>query len=552
MANSRQLFLLLGLGLVLFVPHLGLFEPDLMEARNFTTAREIQISGDWLVPTMNEEPRLAKPPLPTWFTAFAGSIGGVHNEFVLRLPAVLAGLGLIFFLWLFARRFSSQQEFPLLAAGIAITSILVIQMSRTGTWDIFNNAFMIGALAVLWPSLRKGFSWGSALLAGLLMGASFLSKGPTAFYCLLAPFLLAYWVEFGFKSLLSTWRIWVVTGIVTLVASAIWPVFIYLQFPELSAATFAQEATAVTNRHTRSPFFYLNFPIYSGIWALLLLPALIWPFAKPRIAPNTNYRFLLVWTLGSLILMSLVPEKKERYLLPFYLPASLLTASYLSYLIAEIGKGLSTWDKRIYNLFSWLFILVCFLAPIGACIYFYQFGNDQWWWLLAASGLLPVAGTYLWQQYRKGHIREQFVGILITISLAVLVLLPLGPGLLYRNAQYRDLAEFRQQKDFMERPFYCLGGELNMRQIWDLGKPVHRLDFPNEKIPVDQLPVIIFSSGHPDFYNTIYHETYDIQYIDEFDFNPKRQSTRMFVSLFSKKGSTPAGSLVMETKVEQK
>ena len=39
---------------------------DLMESRNLATAQEMVRPGNYLIPTMNDELRLEKPPLPTW------------------------------------------------------------------------------------------------------------------------------------------------------------------------------------------------------------------------------------------------------------------------------------------------------------------------------------------------------------------------------------------------------------------------------------------------------------------------------------------------------
>ena len=52
-----------------FFMHNGVLYPDIMEARNFVTAREMVEFDNWLVPTMNGELRFAKPPLPTWVAA---------------------------------------------------------------------------------------------------------------------------------------------------------------------------------------------------------------------------------------------------------------------------------------------------------------------------------------------------------------------------------------------------------------------------------------------------------------------------------------------------
>lgn len=59
-----------------------------MEARNMVTAREMVHDGNWLVPTMNGDLRLEKPPLPTWLTAVAEMISPDN----LALQRAMAGL----------------------------------------------------------------------------------------------------------------------------------------------------------------------------------------------------------------------------------------------------------------------------------------------------------------------------------------------------------------------------------------------------------------------------------------------------------------------------
>ena len=78
--NSK--FYLLGIALVcmaIFFPHLSVVEVNIMEARNFITAREMLEYGNWIHTTMNLEPRYEKPPLPTWLTAFSAAVFGLKN-----------------------------------------------------------------------------------------------------------------------------------------------------------------------------------------------------------------------------------------------------------------------------------------------------------------------------------------------------------------------------------------------------------------------------------------------------------------------------------------
>ena len=66
--NARKSIPLLVLAAVIICVFVNSDLPSVnnMEARNYVTAREILQDGSWLLPTMNGELRIAKPPLPPW------------------------------------------------------------------------------------------------------------------------------------------------------------------------------------------------------------------------------------------------------------------------------------------------------------------------------------------------------------------------------------------------------------------------------------------------------------------------------------------------------
>ena len=66
--------LLIGLGSLIFLSNLDALFVNIMEARNFITAREMLTHDNWIFTTMNELPRYEKPPLPTWLTAISAWI----------------------------------------------------------------------------------------------------------------------------------------------------------------------------------------------------------------------------------------------------------------------------------------------------------------------------------------------------------------------------------------------------------------------------------------------------------------------------------------------
>ena len=86
--NNHILLLVLCCFAIFFV-NLDALYVNIMEARNFTTAREMLNDGNWLLTTLNGEARYQKPPLPTWLTAFSGAIFGLKSVAAMRLPAAI-------------------------------------------------------------------------------------------------------------------------------------------------------------------------------------------------------------------------------------------------------------------------------------------------------------------------------------------------------------------------------------------------------------------------------------------------------------------------------
>ena len=89
------LLLMLGLGDV------GLTDRD--EGSNAGAAREMLETGDWISPTLNYEPRYAKPALTYWIIAGTYALFGV-NDFTARLPSAVFGLALLVLHYLFLHR----------------------------------------------------------------------------------------------------------------------------------------------------------------------------------------------------------------------------------------------------------------------------------------------------------------------------------------------------------------------------------------------------------------------------------------------------------------
>ena len=234
----------------------GVLVPDIMESRNLITAREMVAKGNYLVPTMNGELRLAKPPLPTWIAA-AVEEASPDNIVAQRCAAGVAGVMLTIFLYLLAARITRID--PLWPTLLLLTCYNVVLMGRTASWDIFCHAFMLGGIYFLARALLEpGRQTASFCWAGIFIGLSIMSKGPVSLYAMLLPWLIAT-LCCRRVNMRGKWSGVAVLVIVALLTGGWWYAYIYLQHKSELQAVAAQESGAWMNRNVRPWWYYHNF-----------------------------------------------------------------------------------------------------------------------------------------------------------------------------------------------------------------------------------------------------------------------------------------------------
>jgi 4-amino-4-deoxy-L-arabinose transferase-like glycosyltransferase len=97
MKSRNTIFLLIIFCITTFFVNRSALPTDIMESRNIVTAREIVSDGNWLLPTMNGELRLEKPPLPTWVAGLMEMVAP-NNLSAQRFAPAIMGFDLDTFL----------------------------------------------------------------------------------------------------------------------------------------------------------------------------------------------------------------------------------------------------------------------------------------------------------------------------------------------------------------------------------------------------------------------------------------------------------------------
>lgn len=196
-----------------FIYGLGLTTHGLtnwQESQRALVVQEMHARGDWLVPTINNQPYLAKPPWFYWTQlALNKLIGGTPGELELRLSVAIGGTLGVLATYVVARRLArdwsrapwSGQRNGLIghdrdsdrytrlvgvwSALMLATGILYTRSSRIGELDIWIVPFVviaIGAIHAAWRAHvdRATTSFAAVGLAVVAAIGAALAKGPPA------------------------------------------------------------------------------------------------------------------------------------------------------------------------------------------------------------------------------------------------------------------------------------------------------------------------------------------------------------------------------------
>ena len=184
--RRRSLLVVLLLPAALLYPTLGfhLLEPD--EGRYAQIPREMLDRGEWVVPTLQGEPYLDKPPLTYWLVALSYRAFGVSPAAARLVPALCVHLTILV-VYLLGRR-SLGERAAFWAAVLLSVAPGFVGVARLLLLDgllvlCVTTSVACGFEAVRTGQLKLGWWLASAAASGL----GFLTKGPISEVLLFVP-----------------------------------------------------------------------------------------------------------------------------------------------------------------------------------------------------------------------------------------------------------------------------------------------------------------------------------------------------------------------------
>ncbi len=352
------------------------------EGQRATPPAEMLATGDFVIPRINGETYLDKPPLLYWAIAGVYALTGGPSELGARLPTALCGVLLALLVYRIGRRWVG--EWPARWGGLGIiASPYLLERARWANLDVpltLAIFLLLAALYTAWQAESPRRRYTLAALGGIALAAAILLKGPVPFLFILGAWLahsalaaprtdglarwgiahtlaalvlgivlwplpvpfpaaLAYFIG-GWLLLLLFYRrgplvrslgpalVSIVVGVAlaapwgALVLHALgWQHIQALLDDQVVERTYT--ASAINSGHPL--FYFLGLPLLTFPWGLLL-PLALWPHPWRNAVPG--YRFCLLAGVLSVVLFSLIAGKEYEYVMPAF-PLLLLAAGVL-------------------------------------------------------------------------------------------------------------------------------------------------------------------------------------------------------------------------------
>ena len=363
----------------------GLWTAD--EPRVAEIGREMALTGNWVVPTLNQKAFLEEPPLYYASVAAAFKALGNVSEGVARVPSVLFSLGgcvALFFLGTFL--FSPRVGF--LSSLILATSF---EFFRVAHWLVVDSAlacFIITAMTFFmmgYASEDKRKKLLHYVLFYISCVGAFFTKG---FIGLAVPGLgiLAFLAfERNPKELLRM-HLWLGV-LIFLVLTTPWFFGLREQGGDEYLRIFLvknhlQRFLPGGSSGHHQPFYYylLGFPEGFLPWSLLLVPVLFYSFRRSSdLSPleRSGVTYLKCWFFMGIIFLSVASTKRILYLMPIFAPFAMLTARYVD---STLFPGLLAKLEKVF-----LYIFACVPLVLGLAMMPVY---------LRASGEYPFIASY--------------------------------------------------------------------------------------------------------------------------------------------------------------
>ena len=343
------IFILLGAALF---SHLDYLPLNFEEPRRGTVALEMELSGNYLTPTINGEYYYNKPPIYNWFLVVLFKIFG-HEDWVLRLPTVISFLLLGWVNYRLMRKKLGEKVAVLSSLFLITSSDLLFYFSFQGEIDMFYSLIVyLQIISIIWFFDTKNYQ-ALFLISYFLAAVGILTKGlpSIAFQGITLLAFFIYHKRYG--QLFNLWHFAGLGLFVGIVGCYFWMYglsgdavpFMARLLTESSSRTVAEASFMNSIGHLFS-FPLVLIDVFSP-W-LILTPLFLSKTIYEKIKESKWLGYVLLFFVPNLMLYWISPGTRDRYLYMF-IPFATLVFAFV------IHQSIST-KARLSNLSNYVMI----------------------------------------------------------------------------------------------------------------------------------------------------------------------------------------------------
>ncbi len=363
------LALLLIVAGLLFFSQLSapLLEPQ--EPRYAEIPRQMLAEGRWLMPVLNGQPYLDKPPLLYWSVMTSYLLFGVH-DWAARLIPGLAGLLTVLLTYFWGRRAVGDRA-GLCGALVLCLSGRFVYLERMLTMDCLLCLWTAAGLATAHAAIMgRRLHWGWWLLSAMACALGVLTKGPIALVLILVP-VLVYCLLDRQAARISLWQ-WTAYLMVVVVVAGPWYIAIVAAEPGFAASFFWKHNVVrfLAPFDHEEPFWFHLPPLFLGMlpWSLLLPGFMRFLFRRSRRSATRRQPalgFIMLAAVWSLLFFSASGCKRPVYIVPALPPLALALGCYLGALVPSRSLR-ESWVAVCSRSASMAYRAAFFMLTLGA------------------------------------------------------------------------------------------------------------------------------------------------------------------------------------------
>lgn len=353
--------LLVATGLIgLLVFFWGLGDIALMsfnEARRALPSSEMYLSGDWLLPRLNGELYLTKPPFLYWLAAGAGYLLGGMDEWAVRLPSALSALLMAVVTYRYVR--THFGDWPaLFSVQLLIANAGFAMLARRAEIEMLLALLCCSALLAALHFTRGGGCRRWLWLSYALLGLAMLTKGPLVLLFVTLPLLVDAMLaksQRGWAALRDPvgWTLFLLIGLS-------WYLAVTVQMGlDVWQTTVQRDMLQKMQGPSGEPVYafllWILGDFFPASLVLLIAPLLTWKRWKAR----GELIALLVGIAVPFLVFSAFSDKHAKYLLPIYPLIAILLGVRLGELFQQAKPALQRG-----------LIAAGLLLPLGYAVFF--------------------------------------------------------------------------------------------------------------------------------------------------------------------------------------